>query len=346
MIKNKIAEELEDDALNEFVSKYGLVQHSPKLKTIFEGFNSYLYKYVACYNGQEVVGILPFIHYKNDLGDVVHSLPYLGYGGGCTIDDDNEILSSMLLTLMEYCQQKQILLLTICTPPFSKQLNVYTETLQPDYIKDNFYQYIPLRSDFLTLMNSKNRNNLKRNLKHAESTGIYLNQDNSEEMLKVWYETIYKPRLETTGGAIYPFEVFNHLRHFFGGDRVVVQYAMLDDTIVGASILLKQNKSLDNFMRVVGNDYMHTQAGVMLDYWSIQYAQSQGYEYYNWQSCDRVDSPIFKYKENWGSKVDKHFYITKTINSIEEFKRSSLDEIIENYKGIYVLPYSEFKKKG
>lgn len=344
MFYSKIVTENDElSAIHQFVNKNALVQHSIKLKDIYKHMNQFDYKYIVCFSeSNKVVGVFPFIHFKGAFGDIIHSTPYIGYGGGCSQSFD--YLKSMVAELMAYARKHGILLVTICTSPFSKDYSQYKKIFKPDFVQENFYQYINLENDYLKEMTSKNRNNLKRNLRIAEENGVYLKEDYSESSLFNWYKNVYVPRLEETRGAIYPFEVFNELRKEFGKERLLIQYAMIEDMIIGAGLFLKQQKSIDNFMRVIGSEYQRTNAGVMLDYWSIQFAKEHGFAFYNWQSCDRIDSPIFKYKKTWGSKVNSHYYITKITNSIKTLKEVSLSDIKKEYNGVYILPYSEFEK--
>ncbi|MBY0123453.1 hypothetical protein [Bacillus sp. S/N-304-OC-R1] len=344
MLYSIIIEDAKRAEVQNFVDSYGLVQQDFSLKSIYKEQYNFEYKYICCFKDGQVAGVFPFVHYHSKLGDVIHSMPYIGYGGGCYINKDFKVLKSLIEKLYKYAEQCNVLLVTICTPPFIREdISIIKEIIKPDFIHENFYQYIDLDDDFLNGMNSKNRNNLKRNLKIAQNNEVYLKEDYTEASLSYWYDSIYVPRMIETNCTVYPFSVFNELRRIMGGKRAFIQYAMQKNNIIGAGIFLKQNKSLDNFMRVIGTEYMNTNAGVMLDYWSIQYARQHQFLFYNWQSCDRVDSPIFKYKKTWGSKVDYHYYLTKIINPLDQFKQTPLREIKKEYKGIYVLPYSEFQ---
>ncbi|GEM_PF-2385572 len=341
MIYSKIiASENEYSLINQFVDKYALVQHSIKNINIYSSIPDFNYKYIACFNeANKIVGVLPFVHYNGAFGDVIHSMPFIGYGGGYALSE--VYLESLISELISYAVNNMILLITICTPPFTQDYKKYSRILKPDFEQENFYQYIELDNNFLKAMNSKNRNNLKRNLRIAEKNGVYLKEDYSESYLAYWYEKVYVPRMRETKGAIYPFEVFNELRKSLGGKRLLIQYAMNDNGIIGAGLFLKQQVSLDNFMRVVGSEHQRTNAGILLDYWSLQYAQNNGYSFYNWQSCDSIDSPIFNYKKSWGSEVGIHYYLTKVINPIDSLRNALISDIKEKYEGIYVMPYSK-----
>lgn len=333
---------------DKLVNAYGLVQQNTRLKNIYHSLDKMEYHNVVCYdNSNKIVGTLPFVLYNHPYGNIIHSTPYLGYGGVCMQPDgDAAIRNSLIEKLIEYGKERDVLLATICTEPFldESDLDSLKYSFQPDFEHANFYQYIDITSDYLKNMTSKNRNNLKRNLRNANKEGIYLEEDYTEESLLFWYEKIYLKRLSETGGLIYPFDVFNELRKF-GRDRVIIQYVMKDERIIGTGIFLKQQKSFDNYMRVIDPKYTHTKAGILIDNWSIEYAISKGYTFYNWQSCDREDSPIFNYKKTWGSKVGYHYYFTKKLNPIDKFKEIPLPYIQQAYPGIYVMPYSEFDNK-
>ena len=125
--------------------------------------------------------------------------------------------------------------------------------------------------------------------------------------MRYWYDNVYIKRLTETHCSIYPFEVFKVILSSISRNRIKMLYGLYEGKIVGGALYLNQGKSIDNYMRVVSTDYLHTQLGTYLDYLSIKYAIDNKVKYYNWQSCDEIGSSIFKYKEDWGSEIGYHY---------------------------------------
>lgn len=332
---NKIDKFIYDNCIN---------QQSYTISDIYK--DVYNFKYVVYESDNEVKGVIPFILYKNKYGNIIHSMPFIGYGGISASGNKKEIFSSIINYLEEFAKKENVLLTTICTTPFrSDEYELYKEIFKPDLERKNFYQYLDLNEDIFQKMKSKFRGNLRRNVRKCENYGVEIFESYSEEDLLYWYENVYIKRLTETKCSIYPYEVFKTFINKFSKDRVKMLYGKLDNKIIAGGMYFNQGISVDNFMRVVDAEYFYTQVGTALDYYSVKYAIDSNVKYYNWQSCDEVGSSIYKYKEDWGSKLDYHYYITKITGDISKLKNVPIEIIKKEYKGIYVMPYEMFNNK-
>lgn len=333
-----------DDSLDDFIKNNAINQQDYKLKEIYSDNCKFQYEYIICKENDKILGIMPFVLYNNINGNVIHSMPFVGYGGIASLNENkDEIYSSIINYLNEVAVKNNVLLITICTKPFDSDYNLYKKYFKPDYERKNFYQYMLLDGDIEANMKGKFRRNLKRNIKKCKECGVILEESKDLNDLKLWYNDVYCKRLTETNCAIYPYTVFETMILKLDDARVKMVYTKLDGKIIGGGLFLNQGISFDNFMRVVDSEYFYTQAGNLIDEWSIEYAQNAGLKYYNWQSCDEIGSTIYKYKEDWGSKLDYHYYLTKIVGDVSSFKKTQLKTIKEEYKGIYVMPYEEFE---
>lgn len=338
-IKNSFNKEIDEFILNNAIN-----QQDYKMIFIYNDLKSFKYHYIVCKEKEAILGVMPFILYENNLGNIIHSMPFIGYGGIAAIEDKKEtVFKSIIEFLEKFAEETKVKLITICTPPFNNEEYIlYKDIFKPDFERKNFYQYLDLKEDVFGNMKSKFRGNLRRNVTKCEKYGIRLIEDYSLEYLTKWYENVYVKRLTETNCAIYPFSVFETIKNYVNKDRLKMIYAVLNDKIIGGGLYLNQGISFDNFMRVVDSEYFYTQAGTAMDYYSINKAIDSGVKYYNWQSCDEIDSSIYKYKEDWGSKLDYHYYLTKIVGDISDLKKVPLNVIKTEYKGIYVMPYEAF----
>lgn len=331
--------------IDEFIAAHAINQQSYRMAAVYSSKNDFHFNYIVCEHFDKICGAMPFVLFEHELGNVIHSMPFLGYGGIASIPELKEsVFSHILNFLIDTAKAANVLLATICMPPFQQEYNLYKYHFNPDFEKKNFYQYIDLSEDVLSKCNSKFRGNIKRNIRKCENYGVTLFESSLESDLKEWYNNIYLKRLTETGCAIYPYSLFETFISNIGNGRIKVVYAKMNDNIIGGGFFLNQGISFDNFMRVIGSDYFYTQAGNLIDYWSIDLARSLKIRYYNWQSCDGIGSTIFRYKEDWGSKLDHHYYLTKITGDITLFKKVPLEIIKNEYKGLYVMPYEEFTK--
>ncbi|MCB2310028.1 GNAT family N-acetyltransferase [Clostridium tagluense] len=335
----------DNEKLNEFLTKNAINQQNYLIKDIYKYKQLFEYKYIICEEQGEILGVMPFVLYRNDLGNIIHSMPFLGYGGiasSCLDSACTDVFKFIIDFFMSFAKNENVLLATICTTPFSDDYNIYKKVLKPEIEKENFYQYLNLEEDIFGNMSSKFRGNLRRNKKKCESFGVSISESYSLDDLKYWYNNVYKKRLLETNCAIYPYEVFEVFATKFNKDKFKIVYAKIEEKIIGGGMFLNQGSSIDNFMRVIDSDYFYTQAGSCIDLWSVEYALNSGAKYYNWQSCDKIGSPIFKNKAYWGSKTDNHYYLTKIIGDLSEFVKIPLEVIKKEYAGIYVMPYEKF----
>lgn len=337
-----LTEDLDSYDLKSVINKE-IVQKDIRLKEIYDGIPGFNYKFMICIKEDKCIGILPFILYENKIANIINSMPFIGYGGvSVKNDENNKIFRFIINSLIEYAENNNISLVTICTQPFeSEKYELYKKYFKPDFERKNFHQYINLNN--YKLENVKRR--IKRSVrKCTEKYGVKIIESNDLNNLKYWYQNIYLERLSKTGCAIYPYSVFEGFIKNINQDRVRMIYGIMNDEIIGGGLFLNQGKSLDNFMRVIGTDFLDTQVGTYIDYYSIEYAINTGIPYYNWQSCDYIGSNIFKYKSEWGSEVGYHHYLTKVTGDILKLKKTPLEIIKEEFKGIYVMPYEEFER--
>lgn len=324
-----------------------LNQCSYKLKKMYDNYINYIYNYIIEIDDENnVLAVMPFVLYKNKLANIIHSLPFIAYGGvTCEEGAREERFKELLAFLNEFAIDNKVLLITLCTQPFKRDdYEIYRELFKPDFERKNFYQYIDLKKDIFIEMNAKFRGNLKRNIKKCEEKyNVEIKESYDINDLRYWYDEIYVKRLTETHCAIYPYEVFETFITEINKDKIKMIYGVKEGKIIAGGLYLNQGICVDNFMRVVATESLHTQVGTCLDYLSIQYAIENKVEFYNWQSCDEIDSSIFKYKKDWGSEVGYHYYLTKITGDITKLKKAPLDIIKKEFKGIYVLPYEEFE---
>lgn len=316
----------------EYLMVNGLVQHQITLLDIYK--YPYIPNLYVVYKDNKVIGAYPLIIYKGRYGEVAYSLPYYSYGGYV---GDNKVYEYALRDL----KARGVYTLSNCLHPFYKYDGFTKEQNITHLNMDKFFQYIDFNDGhYLEQMNSKQRNNLKRNLKIANANNIVLKKSYDIKDLEFWYKEIYCPRMKETRGAIYPLSVYIHLMNLNSKNKVEFIIAQIDNKIIGAAFYLKQNKSYDLFMRVIGTEYLSTQAGILLDYTILEEAIKNGVRYFNWQSADEEGSPIFKYKATWGSKKGYYRYTTYILNDLKQFEEQCLSDLKSNYPAMYIAPYT------
>ena len=129
-----------------------IIQKNINLKEIYKGMDGFNYKFIACIKNDECVGIMPFILYKNKIANVINSMPFIGYGGISSKDNDENIFEFIVDFLMKYAEENEVSLVTICTQPFeNEKYELYKKYFKADFERKNFYQYIDLKFFLISL---------------------------------------------------------------------------------------------------------------------------------------------------------------------------------------------------
>lgn len=331
-----------DSKIESFLKENGIVQQELNIKEIFKD-EKYEYKIIVCKDDEEIIGAFPFVLFNGKYGKVINSMPIISYGGIVAKNISENLYKAIIDELIKFSIQNDVITYTVCTIPFKNDYKIYKKVIKPDFEFNNFFQFIDLKKDVYSNMTSKFRGNLRRNLKKSEKFGVTLVEDYSLETLEKWYYSVYLDRMIETGCIVYPIDVFKAIMKNAKNNKSLILYAYINEELIGGGIYLNQISSLDDFMRVVNSKYFYTQVGTLMDDYAIKYAIKLEKNYFNWQSCDSIDSNIYKYKQAWGSEVGEHFYLTKIVGDIEKIRNIKLEEVKEEYKGIFVLPYSELK---
>jgi hypothetical protein len=286
--------------------------------------------------GGKVVGAMPNYLYECDLGNILTSIPHAGpYGGIVSVKEDRAaIYEAILNKLFEIAKDNNCKLSTIVTPPFFSNLELYKQTFQPDFIIDNFFQYIDLAE--LNL-----RRDVKRRIKEAEENNLVVSDECSPEKIKAWYE-IHKKRMAEIEARPIPEQIFLRASK---SKKAKFFFVYLDEKMIAGALFIFHNKVIDIYMMSADSDHFHLRPNFILVDKAIKWAKENGFKYFNWEGSPSRESGTYSFKEGWGSIEKSHNFLTKIIENIDEIRKSELKEIKNIYKWHFVLPYSVWGEK-
>ncbi len=324
-----------------------LAQHTLEWHDALKAMESDEACYIVAEHRERIIGFLPLFLFKSPRGNILQSSPYpISYGGIVTglVGAEKETLFAGIFGFLLTQEKlvKDTILLTIVTSPFSDDLALYQKHMQPDFQKDNLYQFLDLHQDYTRDMTSKARTNLKRNLRISESHGLRVEFSNQVEDVFVWYE-ILRCRLKNIGAAPAHLSYYHSLvRQMFGGNRGIFIHVLQGSETIGSGLFFYTHFVADVFLRAVKTANMPTQAGTFLDYQAIKYFKGLGCRFLNWQSSPSKESNTYRYKQEWGSKEGTHCFLTRKLNGFQGFGCERAEVISKHYPYHYVLPYEEF----
>lgn len=327
-------------------SNRALAQHTLEWANVIESIGQDKRIYLLAKNADGVVvGAMPAWFYECDLGSILMSNPQAGGYGGIVEDNVNlseQVYKHLIATFVYLANRKGCVLATICTPPFYGNYDFYIEYFRPDFVKDNFFQYVDLKKDILVETNSKNRNNIKRNLRIAKEYGIKVVFDNSQELFKEWY-SIHMKRMNEIGAKSIPIVLFEEARkNLCNQEMGFWGYVIDNNRVIGGALFIGSGEVVDIFMMSTDSDFFQKQPNTLLVYESLVYAKEKGFSFLNWQSSSSRESNVYHFKKSWGSQEGLHYYLTKVIGDISNLKNIPLDIVKEKYIWHYVMPFEQF----
>jgi len=352
MVRIKILTTQDENRVRKFLDNYdnALAQHTLEWKEIIKEQETDKDYYLIAKNKERIVGVLPLFLYENPLGNILQSIPYPGgYGGILALPENREeIFKKLCKYAIDLAKKNKCVTLTICTPPFDdpQNLDLYKKYFQPDFERENFYQYIDLKnqlSDNPDDFRNKIRENLRRNLKKAEKQNLQLFFDDNQNIFDQWYK-IYQKRMAEIDSYVIPYKFFSSIRkNLINSKKYQLITAFKNDRLICGTLYVGNKKVVDDFMPAIDSDYKDYQGNVLLVWKSLKYFKNLDFKYFNWESSPAMDS-VYHFKKGWKSQEDVHFYLTKVISDLTQIKKSSIDKLREIYKWHYVFPYSTPKK--
>jgi len=286
--------------------------------------------YIAYESDGKISGVLPLCIIKNKLGNIMNSLPYHGSYGGIVCDNKN-LYETLIEDAIKLAKEKDCVLFTIVSDPFSDKHKEYIKIIKPDYIYENFMTYNELNN---LSFNKKIRWDIKTPEKHMVS----VNFNQTKENVLKFYE-YYKELMVDYGSRCVPEKYFldvfeklvpeNKAKFIFGEKK---------NKIIAGIMLINNKNIIDYIFSAYDKKYRSSQINSLLIYEGMKWAKSQEIDIWNWQSCKSKSNSTFNFKKKWGAIEGKHYYYTKVLGDIKPLLNIGFDKLREIYKWYYVLP--------
>ncbi len=293
-----------------------------------------------------VVGLLTVFIHRSKFGNIMISVPSFGGYGGVVYDSNynsEEIYCRLISRMIDLAKDNNCVTVTISTAPFFAEETLYNKYFQPDFVLQNFYQYFDLKNPFWESISSKQRNNIKRNLKKAKNENLIFHFTDNNDEFEQWYQ-IHKKRMNELGVLTIPksffYSIFENLEY---GGNYWFSTVSYKNKIINGCLFVGNGKTVDIFMQSGDSKYFDLQGNTLLIYEAVRYFQAKGFEYLNWQSSSSKNSGVYEFKKNWGTIEKNHRYLTKITGDISKIRRMSIREIKQIYGNRYVIPYNELR---
>jgi hypothetical protein len=248
-----------------------------------------------------------------------------------------QIYRLLLERAVELAEAHRCMTLSIITNPFTDDLDRYERYLSPDFILENFTQYVPL--DRPAHRNHGHRNNVNRGRKAGFTVGFC----KTETELAEWYRIHEKRHREIGATPLEPRLFENLYRCLVPKGRAQLVLLKMNDAVVSGGFYVYHRRIMDVFMLSFDSAREKLAPNFLNTDYSIDWARGQGLTVYNWQSSANKHCGVYEYKRQWGSIDRPYYFVTRMIGDRTRLKLLGADGLRRHYPWHYVAPFGIFE---
>lgn len=299
--------------------------------------------FLMCTDGNQDLAGLPLYLFETPAGNILTSVPQPGPLGGvfyrAGLDSDllAQVYRLLLERAVELAESHRCLTLSLITNPFADDLDCYERYLSPDFIFENFTQYVPL--DRPSHRNHGHRNNVNRGRKAGFTVGFC----KSDTELADWYR-VHEKRHREIGAMPLDRQLFENLyRYLVPKGRAQLVLLKMNDQVVSGGFYVYHRRIMDVFMLSFDSAWEKLAPNFLNTDYSIDWAKGQGLQVYNWQSSADKRCGVYEYKRQWGSIDRPYYFVTRVTGDRSRLRSLGVNGLRRHYPWHYVAPFGVFE---
>jgi hypothetical protein len=300
--------------------------------------------FLGCRQAGRLVGVLPAYRFEGPLGAILTSVPQPGPLGGVACHpaaDPEAVYAALLDGFVSLATARECALASVITSPFWPDKALYDRHLRPDYALENACQVLDLGEAFDPAgMLRVGSENLRRNLRRAQSGALAIDEAETPANVEEWYE-IHAARHREIGATPLPKGLFTSaLGQAVPAEKARFFFVRLADSgeMIGGGFYVHHGVVMDAFMPSVASAHAGLAPAYLLAWHSIGWARARGIRYYNWQASP-PDGGVHRFKTQWGSRDLPYWYLTRVTGDATPFLESTVETVAAAYRWHYVLPF-------
>ncbi|MFN3701556.1 MAG: GNAT family N-acetyltransferase [Alphaproteobacteria bacterium] len=294
--------------------------------------------------GDEIAGFLPFIVKDGPLGTVYNSMAYYGSNGGVIQHEYDDLAKTLLIEkFYETAKKNNALSATIITNPLLEDSDFYKKHIEFTHIDERIGQITRLPKDETELSLMKMFDDPRpRNIRKAQRMGVVIERKREHDALSFLYDS-HALNMGAIGGLSKRRDFFDLIPQVMKDNEWDIYIAKLEGRPVAALLLFYYNLTVEYFTPVILEQFRNTQALALIIYQAMVDAQSNGFENWNWGGTWLTQGGVYDFKKRWGTTDYPYYYFNKVFN--QSVYTSSKADLLREYEGVYVLPFSELESK-
>lgn len=329
------------------------IQHSLEWRDVICSLEKDEPFFIIAKENNKIVGALPLYYYKCKHGNLLTSIAWYTISGIICTEDANkkEVYRHLLDYSVLMAKELDCNAVSISTNPFLNDEELYLEHFKPDYMLENFIQYIKLNEIFnkygvIVHPNYTRKSELSRNLERAVTQPLVISERQTQEYIDRWYK-IHEKRMKELNAEPIPKRLFDGiLKGLTPKGKGKFVFAFSRGELVSGGAFIFNKKIINAYMLSMDSKYKDLRSNYLITYHVLNWANRVGIEIFNWMSSDRRGGGVYKWKEQWGSRELTCLYLTKILGDIFHWRNMDYVELKRNYGFHYLLPFNLLKTPG
>jgi len=346
-----LTKEQEENYENFLLNQCSLVQHSTAWRSVVVDLGKDSPIFVIAKENGKIVGALPLYYFRCRLGNLLTSVAWHSISGIICSESDaltQNIYKAILNHCLVLAKEMDCTAISVATNPFLEDKEYYLTHFNPDYVLENFVQYIKLSDIFDEKGNWMHpnylvRNSLTRNLKEAASKPIQIVDEQTQSKVDEWY-SLHEKRMRELEATPIPKKLFDSaLKNMIPQNKGKFLFVCHENKMISGGLFIFNQRIMDVYMMSMDSKYGKYPANYMLIAHMLKEANKNKVLIFNWQSSDARNSSLYQWKEQWGSREGVTLYLTRVLNDITQWRETDYQTLQEAYRWHYVLPFNLLK---
>lgn len=300
--------------------------------------------YLVALQGQQVRGVLPcFLSAAHEGRPVLNSLPYYGSNGGVLSDGDPDVERRLLEAYLELEAAEGCAASTLISSPFDGERMLYEANIGHTYRDERIGQLTPLPEGSAQLEDqlfALYDEAARRNVRKARKSGITFRRTNEADALDFLYRT-HQANIRAVGGLPKERAFFDAVPKTVPAQMWSIYVAEKEGEPIAALLLFRFSRTVEYYTPAVVEEFRPLQALPLLVHEAMMEASREGMRWWNWGGTWKTQEGVYRFKKKWGAREMTYYYYTRVRD--ESLVEASRDDLLANFPGFYVLPFSALR---
>lgn len=288
--------------------------------------------------GADLVGLLPALVRETEVGTAICSLPFFGPNAGVICNESaltQSIHAALIGELLTRARAARALSCAVYTPLMFTDFSQY-DAFTPTAAVEKFTQHNDV-------VNSEWNGFIRNRLRRAERLDVTITTENTPTRFDEFY-AIYSENCGDYGIPLKPKTcVEKLLSPALQGRRSQVYYALQQDQMIGALLLMKSPSTVSYYIPCTRHDARNLQPGTLLVDRAFRDARAEGARVWNWESSPSRESGVYEYKRKWGAVESSYRIYVWCPRGVDALRRIGSETLVRSFPYFFIFPFNQLE---